>query len=260
MWRVADHVVKLTVPECCYQIEAELQCLTGLPGKLSVQTPRVRACGELGGWPYVVMQRIHGRPISEVWATIPHDERRRLARQLGMLCCELHSLDASTFPGGWDDFWCACTSNAAQKHGSGSAPAGLVAAIEPFLRRVGELDCSRLVPVHTELTDQHVYVEERNGTIELSGLIDFADARAAPAAYEFGALIEFIFRGEPGLLREFLVAYGVAELSLEYSECLLAWSLYHRFCHLERLLGAVGPPVPKSLEELAERLFGVLPE
>jgi hygromycin-B 7''-O-kinase len=115
---------------------------------------------------------------------------------------------------------------------------------------------SRTVPLHTELIDQHIYVQQVAGRFELSGLIDFADARVGAPHYEFGALVGFVFKGEPGLLREFMLAYGIreAELTQAYSEVLLGWSLCHRFANLSRTLGELGPPTPSSLEELAMRL------
>jgi len=75
----------------------------------------------------------------------------------------------------------------------------------------------RLLPagvlLHTELLDEHVLVEERGGRYELSGLIDFADGRVGPAEYDFPAPVEFLFRGQPGLLGFFLRAYGYARTS-----------------------------------------------
>lgn len=56
-----------------------------------------------------------------------------------------------------------------------------------------------------------------------------------------------------------MLAYGVpaAELTDEYSEKLLAWSLCHRFANLPRTLSKLAPPTPASLEELARRLYSV---
>jgi hygromycin-B 7''-O-kinase len=254
VWRAGAYVVKLTVPECTYQIDAELGCLEATHGKLAVVTPRVCARGLLSGWPYVILERIGGRPLADAWPGLDHAQRRRLARSLAGLCRELHALPPRGFPTGWDAFWRACRTEVGRRH---AGPPALLAAIDPFLDRVGHLDDSRLVPLHTELLDVHVYVQERDGQAELSGLIDFADARVGAAPYEFGALVGFIFKGERGLLREFLLTYGVpeAQLSPRYSETLLAWSLCHRFSNLERMLALVRPVVPRSLEELAEALF-----
>jgi len=261
VWRAGEHVIKLTLPECAYQIDAEIGCLRAVHGKLGVVTPQVRAHGELSGWPYVVMDRIRGRPLSELWPRLDSGERHRLAHDLGELCRALHSLPVEGFPQGWERFWGACSSNVGTRHMSQGGSSALAASIDAFLQKLGPLTDRRIVPLHTELIGQHIYLERHGEQFRLSGLIDFADARAGAPPYEFGALVTFIFKGEKGLLREFLLAYGVDETDLTeaYSELLLAWSLCHRFASLARTLGALAPPLPSSLEELASRLFGVAP-
>jgi len=261
VWRAGDHVIKVTVPACSYQIDAEVGCLSAVAGKLSVQTPALLARGELSGWPYVVMRRIGGRPLAEVWPGLDHNARLGLARELARLARELHALPASGFPGGWDAFFRTCRQNAGTRHAAAGVPPQLLAEVAPFLERVGPLAETPLVPLHTELLDQHVYleIEPSSGRPMLSGLIDFADARLGPAPYEIPGLVEFVFRGEAGLLREFCIAYGMPAASLtgDYSETLLAWSLSHRFGNLARLLTLVAPVLPRSLGELACLLFRV---
>jgi hygromycin-B 7''-O-kinase len=262
VWRAGSHVIKLTIPECSYQIVAEVGCLGALAGKLCVATPRLHAHGALAGWPYVIMQCLPGRPLAEEWPWLDHEERRRLTRNLGSLCRQLHHASPLGFPSDWASFWQDCLDDVDEKHAAQGGPAHLLAGIAPFLRKVGPLACGPLVPAHTELIDHHVYVDEVDGQLELSGLIDFADARLAPAPYEFAGLIEFIFKGEPGLLREFLLAYGLTaeQLTASYSETLLAWMLCTRFSTLARLLRVSEPRVPDSVEELANLLCDLSPE
>jgi hygromycin-B 7''-O-kinase len=135
----------------------------------------------------------------------------------------------------------------------------LVDEIAGFLRRVDPL--ARLNPVllHTEVLDEHVLVVEEGGVWRPSALIDFADGRVGHPFYEFGALIEFIFKGEPGCLRACLEAYGTPPDAFtdDLENELLAWYLLHQFGDLARLTGVAGDPEPKSLEALRERLFNL---
>jgi hygromycin-B 7''-O-kinase len=259
VWRVGEHVVKLTHPDCAFQIAAELACLGALHGRLSVSVPAVHAHGELAGWPYVVMTRIGGRPLCEVWPALAYAERLRLAGELGALARELHAQPVTGFPEGWQAFWSACRGGAVERHAASGAPASLIAQLHAFLARCGPLADGAHVPLHTELIDQHVYVTERAGRCELSGLLDFADARSGPAEYDFSAPVAFVFRGERGLLRAFLLAYGVPESQLtpHYAQRLLAWALCHRFGNLARELALLHPPRPETFEELAERLYAL---
>ncbi len=259
VWSAGEHVIKLTTPTCQYQIDAEVGCLAATHGKLSVVTPELVAHGDISGWPYVLMGKIPGVALEHVWPKLGNERRRQLARKLGLLCRELHALAPTGFPTGWPDFWSSVSRQVGARHATRGGPPALLAAVDPFLKKIGELGASRLVPLHTELIDQHVYVEERGGQFVPCGLLDFADARLGAPQYDFGALVEFVFRGERGLLREFLLAYGIEEslLTPERSEVMLAWALCHRFAHLGRMLALVEPHVPGSLEELAQLLFSV---
>lgn len=259
VWRADEHVIKLTAPRCAYQIEAEVACLQATSGKLSLLTPRLHAHGTLAGWPYVVMERIEGLALSEVWPGLDHVRRRQLARGLGTFCRELHSLPCAGFPDGWDEFWNGVSTHVGARLAAAGESMDLLASVDGFLESVQPLTPADLVPLHTELIDAHVYVRQAGEHFVLAGVIDFADARRGASHYEFGGPAVFIFKGEPGLLREFLLAYGVPEtcLTAEYSRTLLAWSLCHRFANLSRMLSAAELPVSASLEELARRLFSV---
>jgi hygromycin-B 7''-O-kinase len=259
VWSAGDRVIKLTVPECLDQIDAEASCLAAVRGKLGVATPELVARGEISGWPYVVLGKIPGQPLADVWPKLGHDARLAMARKLGVFCRELHALGPAGFPAGWPEFWRSVSTHVGARHATRGGPPDLLASVNPFLARIGELGAARLVPLHTELTDSHVYVDKVNGELAIVGLLDFADARLGAPHYEFAAPVEFVFRGERGLLREFLLAYGIDEerLTPEFSEVLLAWALCHRYAHLGRMLEVLLPDEPASLEELAATLFSV---
>ena len=258
VWSVGSFVVKLTAPVWAWQISAEARNLDRCRDALSVRTPAPLETGELRGWPYIVMGRAPGVALGSIWPGLGHAERLRLAGALGRLTRELHSLDVTAEPDDWSDFRNECIASIGQRSEQG-VPDELVAEVEPFLQSIGELASEPHVFLHTELLDQHVLVEEDRGRYSLSGLIDFADGRVGPAEYDFPAPVEFIFRGEPGLSREFLLAYGYApdELTSGCSERLLAWGLSHRYGSLKRMLRCVEPARPTTLSALAEMLYGL---
>jgi hygromycin-B 7''-O-kinase len=257
VWRAGEHVVKLTAPDCHYQIEAEVGCLSAVQGKLSVTTPRLVTHGSLAGWPYVILERIGGRPLEELWTGLDHAEHLRLAQDLARVCRELHALPHTGFPADWRAFWASCRRDVAKRHALLGGPPALLDCIDAFVERLPNVAEHALVPLHTELLDQHLYVEERAGRLELCGLIDFADARLGPALYEHSAIVEFLFKGERGLFRAFSQSYGVpaARLTPEHAQTMLAWHLCHRFGSLARLLSAIAPAEPASLEELAQIVY-----
>lgn len=254
VWAVGECVVKLTAPHWTSEIDTEARSLASVEGKLPVATPRVLARGELAGWPYVAMTRVPGVALAEVWPGLGHPERVRLATDLGALVRELHGLDTGAQVDDWDRFWRTCRTDVGRRLERPGVPVELAREVDPFLASVGELETGGRVFLHTELLDQHVLVEQRDGRFELCALIDFADSRIGPAEYDFPAPVEFIFRGERGLLAAFLEAHG-SPADEALAERRLAWALSHRFGNLERLLRAVAPRRPGSLPELARMLF-----
>lgn len=258
VWALGEFVVKLTAPCWTAEIAAEARNLRQVHGRLGVKTPALYAQGELGGWPYVVMERVPGVSLSSVWSGLERSERLRLAAAIGGLARELHGL-ANTLGEPWEPFWKACRTDVARRHAAADVPQALLAEIEPFLAAQGELDDGSRVLLHTELYGEHVLVEPRAGRFELSSCIDFADGRIGPRGYEFAACVELLFDGEAGLARALLLGYGYepGELTPEHSERLLAWNLCHRFGRLQRMLRAALPQRPASLRELAQCIYGL---
>lgn len=264
VWAAGAHVVKLSAPCWADEIAAEERLLRHVAGRLSLATPTPVASGRVDGWPFVVTTRVEGVALGEVWAGLERGERARLAGELGRATRELHELPTPCAPGGddgWAAFWADCRAHVVARHARGDVPEALLAQVEPFLARFPDLDGGARATLHTELLDQHVLAAERGGRWELAALLDFADGRVGPPEYEFAAPVEFVFRGEPGLLRAYLRAYGEDEAALDDARParLLAWALLHRFGSLARMLRAVGAPAPRDLDELARRLFGVAP-
>lgn len=256
VWSVGGAVVKLTGPRWTWQLDAEAHWLRQVAGRLPVATPEVLARDELAGWPYVVMTHVPGRALADVWPDLEERERLRLAADLGELTRSLHDLAVEGDADAFTTFWETCRNDVAARHAKPGVPPALLAAMPAFLDR-HDLATTPRVLLHTELLDQHVLVDDREGRPTLSALIDFADARIGPAEYEFAAPVEFIFRGGPGLLRAYLHAYGVPDQDLgpARSERMLAWALSHRYGSLERMLSAVAPFEPESLTDLALRLY-----
>lgn len=253
VWAAGDSVVKLTAPVWASEIEAEERCLRAVAGRLSVQTPEVVARGELAGWPYVVMTRVAGVALGELWPALDHAGRVRLAADLGRLVAELQAIDVGALPDEWDAFWRGCRGGVRERHARGAVPEPLLEQIEPFLASVGELDARGRRLLHTELLDEHVLAAPRSGQVELCALIDFADGCVGPPAYETAAPVEFLFKGERGLLGAYLEALGQAGETC--AEERLAWALCHRFGSLARMLEAVRPAQPATLSELSMLLY-----
>lgn len=246
---------KMTAPHFRAELAAEEALLSHVAGRLPVATPKPIASGELDGWPYLWMTKVEGTPLAKLWPTLPKKDRLDLAAQLGTLVSALHQLPLSGDGADWQPFLQRCLETASTRHTKAEVPQNLLVGISAFLASVSRPEAP-LVQLHTEVLDEHVFASFDGTRWRLCAMLDFADGRIGHPEYEFPALVEFIFRGEPGLLEAFLRSYGWRDADIEgSSERLLAWGLIHRFGSLPRMLRVLGEPLPFSLEELAARLY-----
>lgn len=251
-----DLVFKLTAPRWVEEIEAEARMLRLVDGHLDIATPIVIAEGTLSGWPYVVMTHVPGEPLGAVWAELDRPDRLRIARDLGRLTASLHAVPSEGLEDDWDAFIGRMRASARERMAKRKVPARWLQRIDAFLDAT-PLAPAPLVPLHTEILDQHVLLEERDGRWEIAAMLDFADGRLGHPDYEWAALVEFVFKGEPGALGACLRGYGWddSECTPERSLQLVAWGLLHQFGDLRRALAAAGDPEPDSFEALAGRVY-----
>ncbi len=141
VWGCGSSVVKLSTPKWSEQIAWEVHVLQHVSGRLPVDTPKVLATGSIDGWPYLVMSRVAGQAIGDVWPGCSREERSKLAGEMGAACRALHDLDLpdSLHAGqpAWQDFWAECQGRTDQLAG-GKASGHLAKECTAFLARVGE--------------------------------------------------------------------------------------------------------------------------
>ncbi len=59
--------------------------------KISIETPEVVHTGEIEGWPYLVMTRLAGLLMREVWSEVGKNNRHEIVSRLGIALRELHA-------------------------------------------------------------------------------------------------------------------------------------------------------------------------
>ena len=77
-----DIVIKLFPPFQQKTYAAELSVCQLVYSKLSLVTPQIYAHGVLDGWPYLVMSRLQGTYLSDIWDGLQEAEQRSLLLQL----------------------------------------------------------------------------------------------------------------------------------------------------------------------------------
>lgn len=253
-----ERVIKLFPARGRSYFECEVAALARVDGKLSVPTPRVVDSGERRGWWYVVMTRLGGTLLSEVWGEVDARDRRRLMRETGAAVAELHALstdDLAPLAVDWPAFVEAQRASCRERQISTGLDPSWADGVDAFLARWTPRDDGRRVLLHTEIMREHLMVEPAERGWRISGLFDFEPAMVGAPEYELSSIAIFVASAEPGLLGTLLDAYG-AEVDDELPLRIMAYSLLHRYSNLRWYMKRLGvPDGARDLEALALAWF-----
>ncbi len=259
-----DVVLKLYPPHWAHLAEVERAVLERLDGRLPVETPRVHAHGSLEDWSYLVMHRLRGKGLHEVWPTLEQDERTRLVASLGELVATIHRVpggDLAPLDADWPAYVASRLRACVSRHREqGLAPLWLD-QIPAFLAAAHPLYPPDAAPVIVtgDTHDYHLMVEQpvAGRGWRLCGLFDFDDARLGFRDVDLAAAGLFLMSGQRHLLRTFLLAYGYSpsELKLALSRRLLAYTLLHPYRQMSWVLRTFVHGNPSTLDDLASTIY-----
>jgi hygromycin-B 7''-O-kinase len=263
VYALADrHVLKLFPPHEHEHAHVEARVLAALHGRLPLPTPQLHAAEQLDGWPYLLMSQLHGDRLVDAWPRLEPADRYALADDLGRAVAALHALEVAPLvdlPPRWDAFAAAQRVSAAERQRARGLAASWVEQVEPFLTRWAPAPAAPHVLLHTELMREHLLVQHDGTRWRCSGLFDFEPAMVGPREYDFASFGLFVSCGDARFLRRALLAYGYAPAALDAAlSCrLMAYALLHRYSHLRWYLERLPPGEATTLEQLAERWWGV---
>lgn len=260
-----SHVVKLFVPLFGEDAVAESLVARHVQGRLGIATPAVVAEGEVGGWRYLVMTRVPGRPVGEAWPRMSESDRRAVVAAVGETITRLRRLPVEGLDGlavDWPAFLAAQTDTAASRQASCDLRWDPADEIPRYLESAREVfqESFRPTLVLADITDEHVLVSDRGGSWSVTSYVDFGDSMVGQPDYELVAPGLCIARGDRGLLRTLLLAVGYTEQDLGEAlrRRLMAYTLIHRYLKLGDLTTAI--PEARGaggLEDLARILWPV---
>lgn len=255
VYAVGDHLVlKLFPPIGREHWVVEDRVLRRLDGGLPVPTPRVKESGQFDGWGYILMTRLGGEPLTEVWARTGERDRDRLAAQLGTALAALHEVKLPDLgPPDWRRFLADQRAGCVARQRERGLGERWRAQIPEFLESVPLPDSSPVL-LHTEVMREHLLVGAGpGGEWSLSGLFDFEPAMMGAREYEFASSGLFVSRGDGRFLRRLLTAYGYPDDRLDerLSRRLLAYTLLHRYSDLPWYMEELPVPSARTLDELA---------
>ena len=230
VYRSGPYVIKLFCPLWRDQAVAEVACLKGVQG---LEIPKLVATGSLEGWEYIVMSVIEGVPAIRVWDSISHEDRLEVVGQLGEWIRSLHGSRAlPELKVDWDAFLVARRSGCERHHRMTGKWNDWIS------ERVSDFSESSFEPVllHSDFTNDHVFLTEQKGRWRISGIIDFGDAMMGHPHYDFIAPLCFFTFGDPTLSRRLVESYGL-KLTPELANRLTTYCLLHRYGTVGQFLG-----------------------
>ncbi len=260
-----DYIIKLFPPYWKREVQADRSVAEFVYGKLCITTPEIRGYGELEGWPYLVMRRLKGTYLSDVWDTMEYLNQLEIVIELGELLARLHALPIAKFTG-FENDWAAFiqqrVSDCQQLHRAKGVSEVWLQQIPGYLAQASPLYPTDYTPVllSGDLHQYHLLVNEVHGRWCLGGFFDFDDARIGFHEYDLASAGLFMMSGRSHLLRAFLQAYGYAEGELDerLTTRLMAYTLLYRYRDLNWILGKlVAERSCATLEELGEVIYGL---
>ena len=250
-------IIKFFPPSDPNAFQIERTFLQSLYQQLPIRTPELYAADSLDGADYIVMEHLPGTAIEHVWGTLSIAEQGDIMGQLGRAIHALHALpvgDFQTAPSDWHSFIDQQKQDLITNHRNFGLDDAWVSQLSEYVdsRTLDLHDRAQIVPLHTELMQEHIFLSRDAKGWQVAGMIDFEPAMLGHREYEFCAVGLFLTQGKRELLREFLVSYGYAEadLTAEFSRRIMILMLLHRYSDLSWFLALI--PSDRHVTTLAQ--------
>ena len=262
VWVIEDRLIlKMFVPLWIGDAHVERTALAAASGH-GLPLPEIVKTGSLEGWPYLLLTKLPGRSFEEVLPELDAETGARICRDLGRAMRQLHQIDVTDVDlprWEWRTFMEKRRAAFRNDHTHATVPAALLDEAEAWLDEVGPPCTADFDPVFlcADFTFEHVMCDMVNGQLELTGLIDLADAMIGHAPYEFAAPAVFLTGRQPRWQRALLEGYGRPEWigDARFREQVLTYILLHRYGRTAGTLQVLPAPTPRTFADLADALW-----
>lgn len=257
-----DRVLKCYPPSLQDHCDYERGALPVLAGRLAVPTPHLLAAGTHHGWPWLLMTRLAGTPMTPAWLGLAEADKCALLRQIGALIAQVHALPvpASMRPlaPAWGDFISRQRAGCAARQQRTGLPPHLLAQLGAFLDGPlpGDDAQGATVLLTGEYTPMNLLLHTDAPGPRLAGMFDFGDGLLGPRHYDWLGPLCFLAAGQPARVAALRDGLGLAApWTADLRQQLLRLLLLHRYSGLRGQLKLPGWEQAPTFEDLAERLW-----
>ncbi len=209
-----ESILKLVPPYWAEDARREAAALELVPSSGPMPTPGLLALDMQDGWTVLLMNRLPGTILSQLWPSLTSAKRGELAKQLGAGASWLHHLEVplhSPLAYDWAGHIASEFEAAPQQLAEHGAPAELQDSWLSFLHSVGPLPSpgSPSVLLHGDLSVANVLVREEAGRLQITGLLDLGDASLGEFTHDWLSPGIHNFGGDPAVVQAFCDGYGL---------------------------------------------------
>jgi hygromycin-B 7''-O-kinase len=255
-------VVKLVPWFWAHVVQREAECLRYFAGKTSLPVARIAAEGTLEDWHYVVLSRLPGEQLDQVWPQLPRPDRMKLAGGFGALLRELHRIPVGTLrPGGiaWAQFLEHRVASWTERRDLDRLPPPLREDGPRFLAAAGAQGATGpLVLLHGDLAPENALVERDAAGWRFSGLLDFGNAMVGDPLFDLTAPTVLLAPGQGEIVNRILAGYHGADTpgAKPLRARLMALTLIHPMADLPECLALIeGAEACPTWAAVAERFW-----
>ncbi|BBB58939.1 phosphotransferase [Undibacterium sp. KW1] len=256
-------IVKLVPPNWRRQGDKEILVAPLLEGKLSLQTPRLIASGEIDHWVFVIFSRLQGTLLADIWPSLDIEQKRSIMLQTGQLVRELGSVKFDTdiaIKVDWPNYIQNLITDCMARHQRRKMPETLLTQVMPYIEAAGGFaKAGDLRFIHMDIHPWNLMAKQEQGQWRLTGLLDFGDAIVGNSdRLEILTPMIFMAQGNPLLLQALLQSYGgMTDISAaELQRQLTAYMLIRPDCDVTFCMQQVPADGPRnSWEQVAAQMF-----
>jgi hygromycin-B 7''-O-kinase len=246
-----QRILKVYPPFLRDHFEFECAMLAALQGRLALPTPQLLATGTRDGWPYLLMSRLVGEPLTASWPRMDEDHRLALLDALGALAAQVHALpvgDVVQRAPDWAVFVQGQRERCGGRQQRTGLPPHLLAQLPDFI--AGALPEGPPVLLTGEYTPFSLFTVDNR----LAAMFDFGDGLVGPREYDWLGPLCFLAAGDARRCARFMHGYGAA-LDPGSRLRLLRMLLLHRYSNLPAQIAHPGWQQAATFEDLAASIW-----